>query len=62
MRVTSNFETTTYKGITIDLAKNPEEGWYVQTSDGYTSVYFATKKEAAEKRAAIKDQIKKGYW
>jgi len=62
MRVTANYETTTYKGITIDLAKNPEEGWYVETSDGYTSVYFATKKEAAEKRAAIKDQIKKGYW
>jgi predicted cupin superfamily sugar epimerase len=62
MRVTATFETTTYKGVNINLAKHEECGWYVETSDGYASEYYKSRTEASAKRKQIKDEIKKGTW
>lgn len=62
MRVTANFETTTYKGYQINVAKHEECGWYVETSDGYASEYYTSKQDACAKRAQIKREIKNGTW
>ena len=35
----------THKGVTIQLY-NSTSGWFVETSEGLISEYFATKKEA----------------
>ena len=42
--------------------ENTQWGWFVQVSDGYTSDYFETKKEASARRSEIKKAIKEGWW
>lgn len=62
MVITANFEKQTYKGITIELIKNEEWGWYISMSDGYESDYFRLKKEAKQRIAQIKSEIKYKSW
>jgi hypothetical protein len=62
MKITANFEKQTYQGITINLVKNQEWGWYISLSDGYESDYFQFKKEAKQRIAQIKSEIKSKSW
>ena len=48
-------------GKTIYLEAT-EWGYFIQVSDGYTSDYFSTKKDAIARRAEIKKEMKKGCW
>ena len=58
---TSNLEIQQVgnKSITI---QNTEWGWFVQVSDGYTSDYFTSKKQAIERLSEIKQEIKNDTW
>ena len=57
----SNLEIQQFgnKSITI---QNTEWGWFVQVSDGYTSDYFTSKKQATQRRSEIKQEIKNDTW
>lgn len=58
---TSNLEIQQFgnKSITI---QNTEWGWFVEVSDGYTSDYFKSKKQAIERRSEIKQEMKNDTW
>lgn len=58
---TSNLEIQKIGSKTITI-QNTEWGWFVEVSDGYTSDYFKTKKEAIARRTEIKKEIKNGTW
>ena len=61
MKITDNFEKQTYKGLEINLT-NTDWGWFVSVSDGYQSDYFKHKKEAKQRIAQIKAEIKNKTW
>lgn len=58
---TSNLEIQRIGNKTISM-QNTEWGWFVEVSDGYTSDYFTSKKQAIAKRSEIKKEIKNGTW
>jgi hypothetical protein len=58
---TANLEIQKVKTITITI-QNTDWGWFVEVSDGYTSDYFKSKKEAIARRSEIKKEIKNKTW
>jgi hypothetical protein len=58
---TSNLEIQKIGGKTINV-QNTKWGWFVEVSDGYTSDYFASKKQAIARRSEIKKEIKNKTW
>ncbi len=62
---------TTYKTPKLEIQKigsktitiqNTQWGWFVEVSDGYTSDYYTSKKNAIARRSEIKKEIKNGTW